>query len=392
MPEAYPTDPKTVFRAIRAFPPFRAILTLSAEIVALAVQAKLKAFLVVQANSGESNVISREVQLKRRPVGSPVPQDFTMAEREVPAPRAGEVQVRNLFMAIDPAMRGRMDDAKSYVPPFVLDAAMEGPAIGEVIASGDAGFVPGDVVFSRLGWREAFTADAAALQLRSSAELPPQAWLGFAGITGLTAYAGLLHIGRLTPGDMVFVSAASGGVGSLVCQMAKLKGHKVIGAAGGARKAEFLRDVLGLDGVIDYKAEPNLTKALAREVKAIGASGIDLYFDNVGGDHLHAAIALANPFARLAICGMISQYNADGAVTPPRNLTQIMTKRLELKGFIATDHMDVEQHFLADMKAWHAAGLLKQTDTVYEGIDSAVEAFLGLFEGLNLGRTLVRLG
>ncbi|MCB2047489.1 MAG: NADP-dependent oxidoreductase [Novosphingobium sp.] len=337
-------------------------------------------------------MISREVQLKRRPVGSPVPEDFAMAEREVPAPGAGEVQVRNLFMAIDPAMRGRMDDAKSYVPPFQLDAAMEGPAIGEVIASSDSGFAPGDLVFSRLGWREAFTAPADALQLRDGSELPPQSWLGFAGVTGLTAYAGLLHIGRLTPGDVVFVSAASGGVGSLVCQMAKIKGHKVIGAAGGEHKAAFLRDVLQLDGVIDYKAEDNLTKALAREVKAIGASGIDLYFDNVGGDHLHAAIALANPFARMAICGMISQYNAAGAVTPPRNLTQIMTKRLELKGFIATDHMDLEQHFLADMKAWHKAGLLKQADTVREGIDNAVGAFLGLFDGSNLGRTLVRLG
>ncbi|MCB2064307.1 MAG: NADP-dependent oxidoreductase [Novosphingobium sp.] len=337
-------------------------------------------------------MISREVQLKRRPVGSPVPEDFAIAERDVPAPGPGEVQVRNLFMAVDPAMRGRMDDAKSYVPPFELDAAMEGPAIGQVVASGDDTFAPGAMVFSRLGWREAFTAPVSALQLRDCSQLPPQSWLGFAGVTGLTAYVGLLHIGRLTPGDVVFVSAASGGVGTLVCQMARIKGHKVIGAAGGARKAAFLRDVLQLDGVIDYKAEDNLTKALAREVKAVGAGGIDLYFDNVGGDHLHAAIALANPFARMAICGMISQYNAAGAVTPPRNLTQIMTKRLELKGFIATDHMDIEQHFLADMKAWHKADLLKQTDTVHEGIDNAVHAFLGLFDGSNLGRTLVRLG
>ncbi|MCB2078937.1 MAG: NADP-dependent oxidoreductase [Novosphingobium sp.] len=337
-------------------------------------------------------MISREVHLKRRPDGSPVPEDFAFAECDVPAPGAGEVQVRNLFMAVDPAMRGRMDDAKSYVPPFELDAPMEGPAIGEVIASGDPGFVPGDIVFSRLGWREAFTAPAEVVEKRDCSELPPQAYLGFAGVTGLTAYAGMLRIGRLTPGDVVFVSAASGGVGSLACQIARIKGHKVIGAAGGAHKAAFLRDVLGLDGVIDYKAEDNLTKALAREVKAIGAKGIDLYFDNVGGDHLHAAIALANPFARMAICGMISQYNAAGAVTPPRNLTQIMTKRLELKGYIATDHMDLQQHFLADMKAWHKAGLLTQTDTVHDGIDNAVSAFLGLFDGSNLGRTLVRLG
>ncbi|MEZ5735543.1 MAG: NADP-dependent oxidoreductase [Novosphingobium sp.] len=242
------------------------------------------------------------------------------------------------------------------------------------------------------GWREAFTAPSSALQLRDCSDLPAQAYLGFAGVTGLTAYAGMLRIGELKPGDVVFVSAASGGVGSLACQIAKIKGHKVIGAAGGPRKLDFLRDRLGLDAAIDYKAEDNLTKALAREVKAIGAGGIDLYFDNVGGDHLHAAIALANPFARMAICGMISQYNAAGAVTPPRNLTQIMTKRLRLEGFIATDHMDLEQHFLADMKAWHKAGLLQLTDTVHEGIGDAVSAFLGLFDGSNLGRTLVRLG
>lgn len=337
-------------------------------------------------------MISREVQLKRRPQGAPVPADFALASREVPPPAEGEVMVRNLWMAVDPAMRGRMDDAPSYVPPFRLDAAMEGPTIGEVIESRDPAFKPGDRVFHRLGWREAATAPASAFSPRDCTALSPQAWLGLGGITGLTAWAGMLKVGGLKPGDTVFVSAASGGVGSLACQIAKLKGHKVIGSAGGARKADFLRDELKLDGVIDYKAESNLTKALAREVKAIGAKGIDLYFDNVGGDHLHAAIALANPFARLSICGMISQYNAAGTVTPPRNLTLIMGKRLRLEGFIATDFLDQEQHFLADMIAWHRAGLLNQAETVFEGLDNALSAFLGLFEGANLGRALVRLG
>lgn len=337
-------------------------------------------------------MIAREVLLKHRPQGAPVPADFALASRKVPPPQDGEVTVRNLVMAVDPAMRGRMDDAPSYVPPFQLDAPMEGPVIGEVINSRDPAFKAGDIVFSRLGWREAFTAPANALQHRDCSVLPPSAWLGLAGVTGLTAWAGMLKVGRLQPGDTVFVSAASGGVGSLACQIAQIKGHKVIGAAGGAHKAAFLRDVLRLDGVIDYKAESNLTKALAREVKAVGAKGIDLYFDNVGGDHLHAAIALANPRARMAICGMISQYNAAGTVTPPRNLTLIMGKRLKLEGYIATDFLDQEQHFLADMKAWHQAGLLNQAETVHEGLDNAVAAFLGLFDGSNLGRTLVRLG
>lgn len=337
-------------------------------------------------------MLSREVQLVRRPQGPPVAEDFRVVERDVPPPGEGQVLVRNRWMAVDPAMRGRMDDAKSYVPPFALDAAMEGPAIGEVVASDDPAFAPGDMVFSRLGWREAFVGPGSALQKRDCTHLPPQAWLGFAGMTGLTAYAGLFRIGQLKPGDTVFVSAATGGVGSLVCQMAKVKGHKVIGSAGGAEKAAFLRGRLGLDGVIDYKAEANLTKALAREVKAIGADGIDLYFDNVGGDHLHAAIALAKPFARMAICGMISQYNSAGHVTPPRNLTLVMGKRLRLEGFIAFDHHDLDQHLVADMIAWHRAGLLDPVETVFEGIECSLDAFNALFDGSSMGRTLVRLG
>ena len=333
---------------------------------------------------------SRALHLVRRPVGTPVPDDFALVESDVADPLPGEVQVRNLFMAVDPATRGRMDDAPSYVPPFGLDAPMEGPAVGRVTASGDPGLAIGDLVFHRLGWREAVTAPATSFERREEGLLPPSAWLGFAGMTGLTAYAGLLKVGALRPGDVVFVSAASGAVGALVCHIAKLKGHKVIGSAGGARKAAYLRDELRLDAVIDYKAEPNLTKALAREVKAIGAKGIDLYFDNVGGDHLHAAIAVANPFARFAICGMISQYNAAGQVSPPRNLTLMMGKRIRMEGFIAFDHLDLQQHFLADMTAWHTAGLLHQGETIYRGIDQGLSAFFGLFDGSNLGRTLVQ--
>jgi len=330
---------------------------------------------------------SREIRLVRRPVGAPTPEDFSVESVTVPPPAEGEVQVRNLWMAVDPAMRGRMSDAKSYVPPFELDKAMEGPAIGEVVASNDEAFVPGDLVFNRLGWREAFNAPASALQKRDRDALPAKAYLGFAGPTGLTAYAGLLRIGGLKPGDVVFVSAASGGVGSIACQIAKLKGHKVIGSAGGEQKAAFLRDELKLDGVIDYKAEPSLTKALARAAP----EGIDLYFDNVGGDHLQAALAVANDKARFAICGMISQYNVTDAPTVPRNLTMLMVKSIRMEGFIVLNHMDLWQHFMADVTAWHKAGLLTQADTIYEGIDRSLEAFFGLFSGNNLGRSLVKL-
>jgi len=335
---------------------------------------------------------SAEMHLKRRPVGMPVPEDFALVSVDVPPPGPGEVQVRNLWMAVDPAMRGRMSDAKSYVPPFALDAPMEGPAIGEVVASEDPGFAPGDLVFSRLGWRERFNAPAGALQHRARGTLPPQAYLGFAGPTGLTAYVGLLRVAGMREGDVVFVSAASGGVGSIACQIAKIKGNKVIGSAGGARKKAFLTETLGVDAAIDYKAEPNLTKALAREVKAIGASGIDVNFENVGGDHLQAALALANKQARFAICGMISQYNVTEAPRVPRNLTMIMTKSLRLEGFIVLDHMDLEQQFLADMTAWYEAGLMRQAETVQHGIERALDAFFGLFSGDNLGRSLVQLG
>lgn len=330
---------------------------------------------------------SREVRLERRPDGAPVADDFSFAEVAVPPPGAGEVQVRNLWMTMDPAMRGRMSEARSYVPPFELGRAMEGPAVGEVVASGDPAFVPGDLVWSRLGWREGFTAPVSAVQKRSLT-LPPQSYLGFAGMTGLTAYVGLLHVAALKPGDVVFVSAASGGVGSVVCQIAKLKGHKVIGAAGGPRKTAFLKDVLKLDGAIDYKAEPSLTKALARAAP----EGIDVYFDNVGGDHLQAALAIANKRARFALCGMISQYNATEPSAAPRNLTQAVTKELRLEGFIALNHLHHEAQFLADVTEWHAAGQLRQAETVYDGIDRALDAFNGLFNGEGLGKMLVRLG
>ncbi len=334
---------------------------------------------------------SREIRLVRRPVGTPVAEDFTTVAVPVPAPGPGEVQVRNLWMAVDPAMRGRMSDARSYVPPFALDAAMEGPAIGTVIASGDPAFKPGDLVFSRLGWREAFTAPASALEPRAGLGLPPQAWLCFAGMPGLTAYAGLMHIAGLKAGDVVFISAASGAVGSIACQIARNLGHKVIGSAGGPAKVAFLRDTLKVDAAIDYKAEPSLTKALAREVKAIGASGIDVYFDNVGGDHLQAALSLANDYARVAVCGMISQYNVTDAPTVPRNLTMLMTKRIRMQGYIALDHRDLESEMVARMTSWNEEGRMASAETVYEGIDRALDAFWGLFTGANMGRTLVRL-
>lgn len=335
--------------------------------------------------------MARAWTLKSRPAAMPEDGNFALVDVPAAPLGAGQVRVANRWLSVDPYMRGRMNDVKSYVPPFALGEPMQGGAIGEVVESNSPDLPVGAKVQHMLGWREEAVLDAAEAQQLPALGVEDQAYLGQLGMPGMTAYFGLLDVASAKPGDVVFVSAASGGVGSLVCQMAKLKGHQVIGAAGGEAKAAFLRDRLRLDGVIDYKAEPNLTKALAREAKALGTEGVDLYFDNVGGDHLHAAIAVAKPFARMAICGMISQYNSAGQVTPPRNLTLIMGKRLRLEGFIALDHFDLEPHFLADVKAWHQAGLLEPVETVFDGIDHALDAFNALFDGSSMGRTLVRL-
>ncbi|MBL4801064.1 MAG: NADP-dependent oxidoreductase [Emcibacter sp.] len=330
---------------------------------------------------------NHEIHLKNRPIGLPSRQDFELVEVTLPTPGPNEVLVRNDWMSVDPAMRGRMHDIKSYKPPFQLDAAPEGPAVGRVIASNDPSLKVGDIVYSEFGWREIFVAPASQLEKLNVENIPPQAFLGIAGMPGLTAYVGLLRIAKLKEGDVVFVSAASGAVGSLVCQIAKIKGHKVIGSAGGPEKCAYLKDELGLDEVIDYKAVPSLTKALAQAAP----EGIDVYFDNVGGEHLQAAIAIANRFARFAICGMISQYNLTSAPYVPRNLVLIMGKALRLQGYIVSFHNDMKPAFRKDIAQWHSQGKLKWKETIIDGLDKAPDALIGLFEGQNFGKMLVKL-
>jgi NADPH-dependent curcumin reductase CurA len=329
---------------------------------------------------------SREIHLKSRPTGVPTHDNFELVTVTLPAPGPGEVQVRNSWMTVDPYMRGRMNDVQSYSPPFQLGEAMQGGAVGEVIASGDPAFKVGDAVQSFFGWREAFNAPAAAVQKLDTHGLPPQAFLGVAGMPGLTAYVGLLKIASLKEGDVVFVSAAAGAVGQIVCQIAKLKGHTVIGSAGGAEKVAYLKE-LGVDHVIDYKAEPDLTAALMRAAP----NGIDVYFENVGGTHLEAALMAARPFARFALCGMISQYNATDMGEGVRGLILAVGKQLRLEGFIVSSHFDMMPAFVAEMAGWIAEGKVKWRETVEEGIDKAPDAFLKLFKGENLGKMLVKL-
>jgi hypothetical protein len=332
------------------------------------------------------SIASQEVRLKRRPAGEPTPEDFDVAAGEAREPGAGEVQVKNLYMSVDPYMRGRMWDRPSYVPPFQIGETLQGGAVGEVTASGDPGFQPGDLVMSMWGWRDAYTAPASTLQKVDAHGLPPSALLGVAGMPGLTAYAGLLKVAAMKEGDVVFVSAAAGAVGAIVCQIAKIKGGTVIGTAGGPEKIAYLNEI-GVDHAIDYRAAPDLTAALQQAAP----KGIDVYFENVGGEHLQAAIHVARPFARFAICGMISQYNATEPVPGPTNMALIIGKRLRLEGFIVSDHNDLQPQFLRDMSGWIASGQVKYRETVDEGVASAPGAFLKLFKGENIGKMLVKL-
>ena len=330
---------------------------------------------------------SREIHLVSRPQGMPTPDNFRMVSVDVPAPKSGEVTVRNLYMSLDPAMRGRMYEGRSYVAPYNLGEVMEGRAIGVVTASQHPGFKVGDHVNSNMGWREAFTAAGDTLEKIILDGVTAPAYMNLFGTSGRTAYIGMMLIADLRPGDVVFVSSAAGSVGSIAAQIAKLKGHKVIGSAGGAKKTQALLDDLKLDGAIDYKAVPNLTKALA----ALAPEGIDVYFDNVGGDHLQAAINVANNFARMPICGMISQYNDVAGQSGPKNLTLIMGKCIRIEGFLLHRYEDRIPNFDRDMRQWYHEGKMKSFETVYEGIDNAVAAFEGLMRGENLGKMVVKL-
>ncbi len=329
---------------------------------------------------------AREIRLKSRPVGMPAADNFEVASSAVAAPQAGEVQVRNSWMSVDPYMRGRMYDRASYVPPFQIGEVLQGHALGEVVASNDPGFAPGDLVSSMWGWREGFTAKANTLQkLPRIPGVPEQAFLGVLGMPGLTAYAGLLEICAPQPGETVFVSGGAGAVGSVVAQIAKLKGCTVIATAGTDEKCAWLRSV-GVDHAINYK-HGNLLAA----VQAAAPKGINAYFDNVGGEHLEVAIEVAAQGARFAECGMISGYNATEPMPGPNNIIMVVGKSLKIQGFIVSNYSHLQAQFLQDMGGWIASGQVKWEETIEDGIARAPHAFLGLFTGGNTGKMLVKL-
>ncbi len=328
--------------------------------------------------------MARAWHLMRRPSGLPLMADFALKDYALPDMAEGMVKVRNSYLSVDPYMRGRMNDVKSYVPPFALDAPMEGGAVGEVVESRDPGFKPGDTVMHMLGWRDEAVAPASALNKLPDLGVAPQAFLGILGLTGGTAYFGLLEAASAKEGDIVFVSAAAGAVGSAVVQIAKARGMTVIGSAGGAEKCDYVR-TLGADEVIDYKAGP-----LVKSLGAAAPNGIDVYFDNVGGDHLDAALAHARKDARFAICGMIDNYNR-GEPAMFRYIMRVIGMRIRLQGFIWTDYLGHMGDFYRDMGGWIANGQVKSRETVVDGLEQTPEAFLGLFWGKNTGKMLVKL-
>jgi NADPH-dependent curcumin reductase CurA len=333
------------------------------------------------------STVSREVHLVRRPHGEPVQDDFSLVETTVGAPEPGRVLVRNEWLSVDPYMRGRMNDVKSYVPPFQLGAPMEGGAVGTVVESADESVPVGATVLHMAGWREYASVPAKHVQIVNTEIAPAQAYLGVLGTTGLTAYAGLVEVAPVKEGDVVFVSGAAGAVGSVAGQVAKKLGAaKVIGSAGGPEKAKRLTDEYGFDVAIDYRLGN-----LEAQLKAAAPEGIDVYFDNVGGEHLRAAIARANVNGRFALCGAISQYNATTPVPGPDNLALAIGKRLTLKGFIVMDHMHLVPTWVPQAAQWVRDGELRAEETVVEGVDHAVDAFLGLLRGANTGKMLIRL-
>ncbi|MFB7029106.1 MULTISPECIES: NADP-dependent oxidoreductase [unclassified Streptomyces] len=328
---------------------------------------------------------SREWHLVARPHGWPVPADFALRETPVAEPAEGRILVRNKHFSVDPYMRGRMNDVKSYVPPFKLDHPMDGGAVGEVVASNAEGFAVGDHVLHGLGWREYADVPAKHATKVDPDLAPLSAYLGVLGMTGLTAYAGLFEVASFKEGDAVFVSGAAGAVGSQVGQMARLKGaSRVIGSAGSDEKVKWLVEELGFDAAFNYKNGP-----VRDQLREAAPDGIDVYFDNVGGDHLEAAISSLKVHGRATICGMIAQYNDTEPTPGPRNMAQIIGKRLRLQGVLVGDHYDLQGQFVREVGGWLAAGELKHRETFAEGIENGVDAFLGMLRGDNTGKMIV---
>ena len=337
------------------------------------------------ATAGTPTTAPREVRLVSRPVGWPTHEDFEVVESQLPDLAEGQVRVRNTVMSVDPYMRGRMSAAKSYADPYALGEAMTGGAVGVVEESRADGLAVGDHVLHGLGWREVAVLDATAGR-KVDPVAPDSAYLGVLGMTGLTAYVGLTRIAQIAPGDVVFVSGAAGAVGSAVGQIAKALGaSRVIGSAGSPEKVRHVVEDLGFDAAFDYKAGP-----VSQQLREAAPDGIDVYFDNVGGEHLEAAIGSLRLGGRVAVCGMISVYNDTQASPGPRNLARLIQTRGRIQGFLVGDHYDLAREYAGRAAGWLSSGELQSRETFVDGIDHAGAAVLGVLRGENTGKMVVR--
>lgn len=336
-------------------------------------------------NSDALPTQTRWVVLASRPQGAPTDEDFRIETVDLPELADGQILVRNDVMSVDPYMRGRMNDAKSYVAPYEVDQPMDGGAVGTVLASRAEGIEPGQHVVHGLGWREHAVVDGKAARVVDTEGVPDSAYLSVLGMTGVTAYVGIKGVAQLQPGETVFVSGAAGAVGSAVVQLAKLLGAgRVIGSAGSAEKVARVEE-FGADVAFNYKDAP-----VAEQLEKAAPDGVDVYFDNVGGDHLDAAIASFNPHGRGALCGAISQYNST-ETAGIKDPTQIVKKKLRLEGFIQGDHPDWAKEYHEQAPAWLKEGKLQYDETVREGLDDAPRAFMDMLDGANTGKMIVRL-
>ncbi len=330
--------------------------------------------------------MSPEIRLVARPQGFPGEDLFELAETPIPEPGEGQLLVRNAYFSVDPYMRPRMNDVRSYVAPFTLGEPMAGGAVGRVERSRNDRYAEGDWVVHGLGWREWALSDGSGMRKVDSTVAPVSSFLGVLGMPGLTAYYGLFELGQPQEGEIVFVSGAAGAVGSAAGQMAKIAGCRVVGSAGSLAKIEWLRE-LGFDEAFDYRERP-VREALAE----VAPEGIDVYFDNVGGDHLEAAIGALHTYGRVVACGSVSRYNDVEPSPGPRNMFMVVTKRLRIQGYIINDHWDRFPEFFERATEWVREGRLRHRETVVDGIDNAPRAFLGLLRGENIGKMLVKVG
>ncbi|MDF9410475.1 NADP-dependent oxidoreductase [Brevibacillus laterosporus] len=334
-----------------------------------------------------SEAVNNQILLSSRPVGVPTRDNFTFIKSSIPEVNDNQLLIRTLYLSVDPYMRGRMNDQKSYIPPFQLDQVITGGVIGEVIETKSSEFQVGDVVLGLLGWQNYSVVDAGEVQKIDTNIAPITTALGVLGMPGMTAYFGLLDIGQPQVGETVVVSGAAGAVGMLVGQIAKIKGARVVGIAGSDDKVQYVTEELGFDAAINYKTTPNMQLALEKACP----NGVDVYFDNVGGPISDAVLSLINQGARIPLCGQISLYNSEKQDIGPRIQVQLLKKTATMKGFLVTQYTDRYHEGMTQMAQWIKEGKIKYSENIVEGLENVPEAFLGLFTGENTGKQLVKV-